>query len=154
MTSIYLTRGDKMLLLFREGGRVVNHVYTGAAGGHFEKEELSDARACVLREMREELGLTESDVGEITFRYITLRDTNGEIRQNYYFFAELREERALASNEGTLRWVTMEEALTLPMPVTAKGVVTHYVREGRFNDRRYVGITGKGGTVFTELLAT
>ena len=51
MTSVYITKADKMLLLFRQGGRVVNDVWTGSAGGHFEECELNDARACVLREM-------------------------------------------------------------------------------------------------------
>ena len=154
MTSIYLMKEGKFLLLFREGGRVVNHVYTGASGGHVEKEELGDARACVLREMYEELDLTEEDVGEISFRYITLRDTKGEIRQNYYFFAELKTDRTLSSNEGTLRWVTAEEALNLPMPVTAKGVVEHYIRIGQFDRKRYVGATGENGTAFMELPVT
>ena len=36
MTSIYLTKNDRVLLLFIEGGRVVNNVWTGSAGGHFE----------------------------------------------------------------------------------------------------------------------
>ena len=56
MTSVYITNAGKMLLLFRQGGRVVNNVWTGSAGGHFEEWELNDARACVLREMEEELG--------------------------------------------------------------------------------------------------
>jgi len=154
MTSVYLMKGDKLLLLFREGGRVVNHVYTGSAGGHFEKEELNDARACVLREMQEELHLTADDIGDMTFRYITLRDTNGEIRQNYYFFAELKTERALASNEGTLRWINQQDALALPMPVTAKGVLEHYIHTGQYDNKRYVGITGHDGTFFAELPVT
>lgn len=54
MTAIYLLKGDNVLLLYKEGGRVVNNVWTGSAGGHFEKEELNDAKACVLREMNEE----------------------------------------------------------------------------------------------------
>ena len=57
MTSIYLFKGGKVLLLYRQGGRVVNNVWTGSAGGHFEKNELNDAKACVLRELNEELGL-------------------------------------------------------------------------------------------------
>lgn len=53
MTTIYLFKGDKVLLLYRQGGRVVNNVWTGSAGGHFESFELNDARACVLRELKE-----------------------------------------------------------------------------------------------------
>ena len=59
MTAIYLFKGDKVLLLFKQGGRVVSNVWTGSAGGHFEENELNDARACVLRELKEELGLGE-----------------------------------------------------------------------------------------------
>ena len=86
MTSVYLSKEDKMLLLFRQGGRVVNNVWTGSAGGHFETFELNDARACVLRELKEELGLDKDDLENLTLRYVTLRRTKGEIRQNYYFF--------------------------------------------------------------------
>ena len=87
MTAIYLLRGEKVLLLYRQGGRVVNDVWTGSAGGHFEKDELNDAKACVLRELYEELGLRPEDIEGLTLRYIALRNVKGEIRQNYYFFA-------------------------------------------------------------------
>ncbi|MDE7238229.1 MAG: NUDIX domain-containing protein, partial [Lachnospiraceae bacterium] len=53
MTSVYLSKGERMLLLFRQGGRVVNNVWVGSAGGHFEEFELNAARACVLRELEE-----------------------------------------------------------------------------------------------------
>lgn len=92
MTAIYLLKGEQVLLLYRQGGRVVTNVWTGSAGGHFESEELNDAKACVLRELKEELGLFEKDIDGLAMRYITLRRTNGEIRQNYYFFAKLKDE--------------------------------------------------------------
>lgn len=85
MTSIYLTQGDKILLLYRQGGRVVSDTWVASAGGHFEPYELNDARACVLRELQEEIGLTEDSLQNLRLRYVTLRRTKGEIRQNYYF---------------------------------------------------------------------
>ena len=91
MTAIYLFRGDKVLLLFRQGGQVVNDVWTGSAGGHFEEFELNDAKACVLRELNEELNLCENDIENLSLRYVALRRTKGEIRQNYYFFANPKE---------------------------------------------------------------
>ncbi len=45
MSSIYIEKADKMLLLYRQGGRVVNDVWVGSAGGHFEEYELNNARA-------------------------------------------------------------------------------------------------------------
>lgn len=86
MASIYLTKGNQRLLLYRQGSRVVNNVWVGSAGGHFENFELNDAKACVLRELYEELSVTESQIENLQKRYITLRRTKEEIRQNYYFF--------------------------------------------------------------------
>lgn len=75
MTAVYLMKGDKVLLLFRQGGKVVNDVWTGSAGGHFEEFELNDAKACVLRELNEELALCENDIENLSLRYVTLRRT-------------------------------------------------------------------------------
>ena len=153
MTAIYLFKGDKVLLLFKQGGRVVSNVWTGSAGGHFEENELNDARACVLRELKEELGLGESDIENFSFRYVTLRSTNGEIRQNYYFFADLAEtvNEKLASNEGEVKWFPIEEISKLEMPFTAKYVIEHYCVTGRFTDKVYTGVTNKKGVEFIEL---
>ena len=42
MTSLYIFKGDKALLLYRQGSRVVNDMWIGSAGGHFEPEELTE----------------------------------------------------------------------------------------------------------------
>lgn len=153
MTSVYITKAGKMLLLFRQGGRVVNDVWTGSAGGHFEECELNDARACVLREMEEELGLKESDVKNLAMRYITLRRTKGEVRQNYYFFAELSDEADAhpVSNEGIARWFSYSELSALEMPYTAKFVIAHYLKEGCMTDEIYGGVADGETVVFTKL---
>lgn len=66
MTAVYITKKNKVLLLYREGGRVVNNVWTGSAGGHFEEYELNDAKSCVVREMEEELCLKPDDIEGLT----------------------------------------------------------------------------------------
>lgn len=151
MTSVYLTGERGLLCLYRIGSRVANNQYIGAAGGHFEENELNDPRACVLREMREELGLTEADVEGLTLRYITHRLKNGEIRQNYYFFARLRGERELVSSEGRLRWVSYGEIPALDMPVSAKHMILHYLYTGRYDEKLYAGITEENGTQFVAM---
>lgn len=151
MTSVYLVGDTALLCLYRIGSRVANNLYVGSAGGHFEPGEVNDARACVLREMGEELGLTEADVEGLTLRYVTHRLKNGEIRQNYYFFARLKGERELRSTEGNLRWVSFEDIPSLDMPVSAKHMILHYLREGRFNDILYAGITRETGTAFVPM---
>lgn len=152
MTSVYLTGEKGILCLYRVGSRVVSNRYIGSAGGHFEKEELNDPRACVLRELEEELGLKESDLVGLKLRYITHRYMAGEIRQNYYYFASLRGEKELSSTEGTLRWVQPEEFPELPMPMSAKHMILHYLAEGKDTDFLYAGITEESGTHFVKML--
>lgn len=152
MTSVYLTGERGILCLFRVGSRVANNKYIGSAGGHFEKEELNDARACVLREMKEELGLSESDVKDLRLRYITYRLAKGEIRQNYYFFGSLKEERELKSCEGKLHWIPYDGFEKLNMPVSAKHMILHYLEKGRFDDTLYAGITEQSGTRFVPMV--
>ena len=152
MTSLYIVGEGKILCLFREGSRVANNKYIGSCGGHFESWELNDARACILREMEEELGLSESDVLGLQLRYITQRFKNGEIRQNDYFFARLCKDIALSSNEGTLQWVPYEEMAELDMPVSAKHMILHYLKTGQYDHQLYAGVTQINGTVFVPMV--
>ncbi len=152
MTAIYITKGDEILLLYRRGSRVVGNSWTGSAGGHMEKEELNHPKACVLRELREETGLTEAQLEGLKLRYITMRLKGGEVRQNYYYFAEWKGDAlSLSSNEGNLAWRNMNDLNGLDMPVTARHVVDHYVQQGRFTDKLYGCITRADGPIFGEL---
>lgn len=151
MTSVYFADDRGLLCLYRIGSRVANNKYVGAAGGHFEPDEVADAKKCILREMYEELGLTEADVDDLQLRYITYRLKNGEIRQNYYFFARLATQRQLMSTEGTLRWIPYGELPQLDMPVSAGHMIRHYLSTGRFNNVLYAGITRETATEFVPM---
>lgn len=151
MTSLYLVENTRVLCLYRIGSRVVSNRYIGSAGGHFEEQELNNPRKCILRELEEELGLKELDLEDLKLRYITHRLMGEEIRQNYYYFARLKEAKDLSSTEGTLRWVYFEEIPDLPMPVSAKHMILHYLREGRYTDHLYCGITQETGTNFVMM---
>ena len=151
MTSVYFLRENEILCLYRIGSKVADKMYVGAAGGHFECNEMNYPEACVLRELNEELGLRENDISGLTLRYITHRLKNGELRQNYYFFATLNKEGDLHSTEGNLRWVSHEDFPELPMPVSAKHMILHYLDVGRFDDKLYAGITEESGTRFVVM---
>lgn len=119
---------DKVLLLFRQGGRVVSNVWTGSAGGHFEEFELNDAKACVLREMNEELGLRKDDIQNLSLRYLTLRRTKGE-----------------------LKWFPLNKLNELEMPYTARYVIDHYCSVGQYSDKIYTGVANENEVFFWEL---
>ena len=91
MTAVYLLRGSRVLLLYRQGGRVVNDVWTGSAGGHFERDELNDARACVLRE--EDFYSQHSQKLDTVFYTVRLSYRDGACRR-----VTLREDDALLQN--------------------------------------------------------
>ncbi len=152
MTSVYIIYQDKMLLLYRIGSRVVSPSWCGI-GGHFEKEELNDAEAALLRELEEEIGLQEKDLADLQLRYITLRNKGGEIRQNYYFFARLAEGTAVQENcdEGILEWVPLKDVCNREMPYTAKYVMEHFMKEGKGTSALYCGVADGKGVSFLEL---
>lgn len=153
MAAVYILCKSKILLLYRQGGRVVNNVWVASAGGHFEENELNDARSCVLRELEEELGLAEKELSNFEMRYVALKRTNGEIRQNYYFFAEIEDETnlKLISNEGILKWFDISEVHSLEMPYSAKYVIQHYLNIGMHNSNLYCGVADGNQVMFTEM---
>lgn len=151
MTSLYLVNDGYVLCLFRKGSRIADNKYIGSAGGHFEEKELNDPFDCILREMKEELDLSQDDVAELRLRYITYRLKNGEVRQNYYYFGRLNTEKMLSSTEGDLKWIRFQDVPFLDMPVSAKHMILHYLEEGCCNDTVYAGITQEAGTKFYPL---
>ncbi len=152
MTSIYIFFKNKILLLYRVGSKVVQPSWCGI-GGHFEKHELNNPKACVLRELYEETGITEKDIGPLFLKYITLRLKNNDIRQMYYYFTELHntEINIKACDEGILEWVDVNEALDREMPFTAKECLKHYLTIGKENKKLYAGIATEYGIDFIEL---
>ena len=152
MTALYLLKEEKILLLYRVGSRVVEPSWCGI-GGHLEPAEISDARTGLLREVREEIGLTENELDDLRLRYVTMRYTKGELRYNHYFFARLKENAVLpeSCDEGRLEWVPTEEVLERNMPLSAKFVLEHYLSEGQNTDLLYGGITTENGTAFVSM---
>ena len=153
MTSLFFVEEEGLWCLFRRGSRVANNKYVGACGGHFEESELSSPQDCVLREMKEELGLCAGDISDLTLRYVTLRYMGPEIRLNYYFFARLKGEKRLSSTEGDLHFLPWEALAAIDMPVSARHMMDHYLAVGRYDDNRYAGITEPGGSRFVKLQA-
>ena len=153
MASVYLIQGSRILLLYRQGNSIVKNMWIGSAGGHFEKDEVNDAKACVLRELYEELSIDETSLMNLKLRYVTLRNTSDELRINYYFFADLDTSHTsyLPSTEGITKWYSLDELSALSMPFTARYMINHYTAVGQYDDALYGGIANENGVVFTKL---
>ncbi|MEB8265328.1 NUDIX domain-containing protein [Mammaliicoccus sciuri] len=141
MTSVYIVRNDEILLLYRSGSRVLNDLWIGSAGGHFNNDELDKPYDCIVRELKEELNISLEDIKNLTLRYITLRKIGNEVRQNYYYFAEINEilEKTIESNEGNLKWFNINKLPLDEMPITSKEVLKHYVKNRKMSKNIYCG---------------
>ena len=152
MASVYLRRGNQLLLLFRQGNSIVSNLWIGSAGGHFESDEVNDAKKCVLRELYEELSLDECVLDNLTLRYVTLRYTTNELRQNYYFFADLKTcTDNFPSSEGVTQWFDINQLEELPMPFTARYMLEHYISIGQYDNELYGGVANENGISFVKL---
>ncbi len=152
MATVYIRRGNEMLMLYRIGSKVVDECFCGV-GGHFKENELNNAKAAVLREMKEEIRLTEDDLDNFALRYIGLRNAKNELRLNYYFFADLKETANLTMDcdEGILHWIPLDKMTEKEMPVTAKHCIEHFLAEGMNNDKLYVITVNGNNTSVIEL---
>ncbi|WP_432893997.1 NUDIX domain-containing protein [Kribbella sp. CA-245084] len=147
LTSVFLVRQGRALLLYRRGSRAIADSWVGI-GGHVEAGELDDPAAAALRELHEEIGIAADHLDNFSLRYVAMRDTSTELRTTYYFTADLRPESPIPTEctEGDLRWfeLTMDPS-TLEMPPTAAVAFTHWLAAGRHDqDLRFIMIDAAG----------
>lgn len=152
MATVYLQYQGKVLMLYRKNSKVISDSWIGSAGGHFEEWEVNDPKACVLRELQEELHMTQQDITDLQLRYICIRHVNDEIRINYYYFAELlKYKEDIPSQEGDTKWYVLNDIRSLNMPFTAKHMIDHYLSIGRHTTHIYTGTAVEDHVVFTPL---
>ena len=112
-TLCYIEKDGCYLLLHRvKKAADVNGGKWVGVGGHFEEGET--AEDCVLREVREETGLTLTDyryAGRIRFD----SDVWPSEIMHLYHATDFSGELLADCNEGNLAWIDKREALSLPM---------------------------------------
>lgn len=110
-TLCYILRGSDVLMLRRvKKKNDINHDKWIGVGGKFEFEESPDA--CMLREAKEETGLTLTSWrcrGVVTFL-----NEGGEGEYMYLFTADGFEGELIECSEGDLQWVSRDFINALP----------------------------------------
>lgn len=107
-TLCYIEKDGKFLMLHRTKKKNdINHDLWLGLGGHFERGESPEE--CVLREVREESGLTLTDYrlrGVVTF-------SDGEVYEYMFLFSASEYiGRQIECDEGELVWVDKERVMT------------------------------------------
>ena len=110
-TLCYIRRENEYLMLHRIRKKDdINHDKWIGIGGKIENGETPEA--CILREAKEETGLTLTDYayrGEITF----ISEDWSEIM--HLFTAVGYEGELIDCDEGVLEWISREKLMSLPM---------------------------------------
>lgn len=111
-TLCYLERGDEYLMLHRvKKAQDANHDKWIGIGGKFEDRESPED--CLLRECREETGLTLTE-----YRYrglVTFVNTQWPTEYMHLFTATGWTGQAHPCDEGDLAWIRKKDLLALPM---------------------------------------
>ena len=110
-TLCYIEKDEKYLMLHRtKKKKDENHDKWIGVGGKFEAGESPDE--CVIREVKEETGLT---LTKYQFRgIVTFCSDEWEDEYMHLFTATEFEGNLIECNEGTLEWVDKEKVLSLP----------------------------------------
>lgn len=111
-TLCYLERGDEYLMLHRvKKENDLNHDKWIGIGGKFEDQESPED--CLLREAREETGLTLTD-----YRYrglVTFVSDRWPTEYMHLFTARGWTGEQTACDEGDLEWIKKSDLLSLPL---------------------------------------
>ena len=156
IATVYIFDENRILLMHRVGSRLFNGSIWVGIGGHFEEYELNDPEACALRELCEETGLSESDIDNLHLKYITMRMTPDEIRQQYIFTATLKNKtkQLIKSDEGELHWIPTNELFDRKMAFSNIETLKHFFAVGKYNDSIYTGtVTEKDGALSVNFAA-
>lgn len=133
-TLCYLRRNNHTLMLHRV--KKADDMHAGkwnGLGGKFESGETPEE--CVIREVREESGLTIREprlVGLLMFP-----NFKGDDWYVFAFIADEFEGELIESNEGHLQWIPDAEVESLPL-WESDHVFLPWIREGRFFSAKFV----------------
>lgn len=126
LATAVLWNGNDLLMMKRSPHRTLSPGMWAGIGGHIEPNELADPQATCLREIEEETGLQVSEISNLTLRYVLLRRSENEIRQQFVFFGETTTRTLSDTDEGTLHWIPSEQVLDREIPFTFRSMLEHY----------------------------
>ncbi|MCL2198276.1 MAG: NUDIX domain-containing protein [Defluviitaleaceae bacterium] len=144
----FLTCGEKILLMKRGLHKKLGPGKWAGIGGHIELTDIKDPRALklkktCLREIKEEAGIKKTEIQKLRLRYIAINQTENEIRIHYHHIGELQREIPLPKcSEGEFYWKYKSEIADLPMSITVKEAISHWINNPNSDSIYLVAVNG------------
>jgi len=111
-TLCYIEKDGRYLMMHRvKKAHDINKDKWVGIGGHFEADESPEE--CLLREVREETGLTLTDYKQRGI--ITFMSDKWQTEYMFLYTASAYEGEIGECNEGTLEWIDKEKVYELPL---------------------------------------
>ena len=111
-TLCYIEKDGRYLMMHRvKKAHDINKDKWVGIGGHFEADESPEE--CLLREVREETGLTLTDYKQRGI--ITFMSDRWQTEYMFLYTASAYEGEIGECNEGTLEWIDKEKVYELPL---------------------------------------
>lgn len=143
LATAYIFKEDKVLMIKKSKSRLYNNEFWSGLGGHLEPVELNDPKIACYREILEESGIKDSELSDLRLRYILIRIKDNEIRQQYVYFGETSKNQLVASDEGELQWLEIDEVLSKHISRINRGMLEHFLSH-RDSECIYVGVITMG----------
>lgn len=144
MISVFIT-WQGQVLLYCIGNKVISPSWAGL-GNRFDQAALDQAKQAMLSKLE----IMNSDLLSMELRYVTMRYVDGEMRQNYCFFAETNHELGFGPI-GNMKWINFYDIPNMEISNPTRGILRHYLDVGRSNNRVYCGVVKEKGVAISEL---
>ncbi len=106
--TVFLFRGDQVLLLHRSEDRTFAPGLWTGVGGRVAPGEMEDLEAAALREVFEETGLAASDVSDLKIRVVLTQPERGDVALLVFCTARTDCADVGPCDEGSLHWVAVD----------------------------------------------
>ena len=118
--TVFLFQGGRVLLLERSPEKqFAPGLWTGV-GGQVESKEMVDLEGAALREVREETGLSRSQIGPLTLRAVATVLEGIDVATIFFYKGETEEATLGSTDEGTLHWMDPAELDSVPLIPNAR----------------------------------
>ncbi|MDQ0350260.1 8-oxo-dGTP diphosphatase [Alkalibacillus filiformis] len=109
-------------------------------GGHMEIGEMNDPESACIREIKEETGLEQHQVSNLTLKYVVHRMKGDYIYIQFIFFGKLQPNvDVVESDEGELNWIPSDRLKDENVTEAIRELARHYEEKGQYDDEVYVG---------------